>query len=156
MSLELEILSSSPLMHGMGEEELGSLLSKMERRIHEPGDRILKEGTPSDGLFILADGAVDVVKGEGEQGVLINSLHERGDFFGEMALIDILPRSANAIATCETRILAFPKKVLTTLFSHVPRVQTTSVLNIARNLSLRLRDADARIVELARGDESLW
>ncbi len=37
MSLELEILSSSPLMHGMGEEELGSLLSTMERRIYEPG-----------------------------------------------------------------------------------------------------------------------
>ena len=112
----------------MGEEELGSLLSTMERRIHEPGDRILEEGTPSDGLFILADGAVDVVKGEGEQGVLINSLHERGVFFGEMALIDILPRSANVIATCETRILAFHKKVLTTLFSRVPRVQMTLVL----------------------------
>jgi CRP-like cAMP-binding protein len=152
MSLELEILSSSPLMHGMGEEELGSLLSTMERRIYEPGDRILEEGTPSDGLFILADGAVDVVKGEGEQGVLINSLHERGDFFGEMALIDILPRSANVIAACETRILAFHKKVLTTLFSRVPRVQMTLVLEIARNLSLRLREADARIVELARGD----
>ena len=69
-----------------------------------------------------------------------------------MALIDILPRSANVIATCETRILTFPKKVLTTFFSHVPQVQMTSVLNIERNLSLRLRDADDRIVELARGD----
>ena len=73
----IEALGSSPLMHGMGEEELGSLLSTMKRRIYEPGDTILEEGTPSDRLFISAD----------------------------------------VIATCETRILAFPKKVLTTFFA---------------------------------------
>ena len=48
-------------MHGMGEEELGSILSKMERRIYEPGDRVVEEGRPSDRLFFLADGVVDVV-----------------------------------------------------------------------------------------------
>ena len=51
----------------------------------------------------------------------------------------------------EAKILAFPKQVLTTLFARVPRVQMTLVLNIARNLSLRLREADARIAELSRG-----
>lgn len=150
MSPELEVLSSSPLMHGMGEEELGALLSTTERRIYEPGDRIIEEGTPSDCLFILADGAVDVIKGEADEAVLLNTLEERGDFFGEMALIDILPRSANVYASGETRILAFPKQVLTTLFVRVPRAQMTLVLNIARNLSLRLREADVRIVELSR------
>ena len=60
-SPELEVLSSSPLMHGMGEEELGSILSKMKRRIYEPGDSIVEEGRPSDCLFISADGVVDVV-----------------------------------------------------------------------------------------------
>ena len=61
MSPELEILSLSSLMHGMGEEELGSILSKMEGRIYEPGDSIVEEGRPIDCLFILADGVVDVV-----------------------------------------------------------------------------------------------
>ena len=60
-SPELEVLRSSPLMHGMGEEGLGSILSKMERRIYEPGDSIVEEGRPSDCLFFLADGVVDVV-----------------------------------------------------------------------------------------------
>ena len=151
MSPELEVLSSSPLMHGMGEEELGSLLTTAERRIYEPGDRIVEEGTPGDCLFVLADGAVDVVKGDGDEAVMLNTLAERGDFFGEMALIDILPRSANVYASGEAKILAFPKQVLTTLFSRVPRVQMTLVLNIARNLSLRLREADTRIAELSRG-----
>ena len=82
---------------------------------------------------------------------MLNTLEERGDFFGEMAPIDILPRSAGVYSSGETRILAFPKQVLTTLFSRVPWVQVTRVLNIARNLSLRLREADTRILEVSRG-----
>ena len=82
---------------------------------------------------------------------MLKTLEERGDCFGEMALIDILPRSAGVYSSGETRILAFPKQVLTTLFSWVPWVQMTLVLNIARNLSLRLREADTRILEVSRG-----
>jgi CRP-like cAMP-binding protein len=82
-------------------------------------------------------------------------LDERGDFFGEMALIDILPRSATVYASGETRILAFPKQVLTTLFSRVPRVQMPLVLNIARNLSLRLRQAGTLIVSF-RAEVEKW
>jgi CRP-like cAMP-binding protein len=64
MSPELEIFTSSPLIYGMGEEELGSILSTMERRIYEAGDRIVEESRPSDCLLTLTDGVVDVVKGE--------------------------------------------------------------------------------------------
>ena len=148
MSPELEVLSASPLMHGMGEEQLSALLSTAERRIYEPGDRIVKEATPSDCLFVLADGTVEVVKGDGDQAVILNSLEERGDFFGEMSLIDILPRSANVYAGGEAKILAFPKQVLTTLFARVPRVQMTLVLNLARNLSQPLRDYNALVTSI--------
>ena len=103
MSPELEVLSSSPLMHGMGKEKLGSLLITGERRIYEPGNRIVEEGTPSDCLFILADGVVDVVKGDGDEAVLLNTLAERGDFFGEMSLIDSQPRVASARALSDTK-----------------------------------------------------
>ena len=82
---------------------------------------------------------------------MLKTLEERGDFFGEMALIDILSRSASVYSSGETRILAFPKQVSIALFSRVPRVQMTLVLNIARNLSLRLREADTRISEFSRG-----
>ena len=82
---------------------------------------------------------------------MLKTLEERGDFFGEMALIDILSRSASVYSSGETRILAFPKQVSIALFSRVPRVQMTLMLNIARNLSLRLREADTRISEFSRG-----
>ena len=146
---ELGVLRSSPLMHGMGEADLEALLGTAERRLYEAGDLIVEEDTPSDCLFILADGAVRVTKGTGEDAVELCVLEDSGEFFGEMLLIDILPRSASVVANSQTRILAFPKRVLTTLFTKVPRVQMTLVLNIARNLSLRLRDADELIAKLA-------
>ncbi len=146
---ELGVLRSSPLLHGMGEDDLESLLSTAERRLYEAGDRIVEEGTPSDCLFILAGGSVRVTKVAGDAVVELCVLEDSGEFFGEMSLIDILPRSASVVAGEQTRILAFPKRVLTTLFTKVPRVQMTLILNIARNLSLRLRDADELIAKLA-------
>lgn len=82
---------------------------------------------------------------------MLASFAEPGDFFGEMSLIDIMPRSADIRAPESVVVLAFPKKELTAFFTQSPRVQMTMVLNISRNLSLRLREADARIVELSRG-----
>lgn len=148
---ELGVLRSSPLMHGMAEGDLEALLNTAERRLYETGDRIVEEDTPSDCLFILAGGVVCVTKGTGEDAVELCVLEDSGEFFGEMSLIDILPRSASVVARGQTRILAFPKRVLTTLFTQVPRVQMTLILNIARNLSLRLRDADELIAKLALG-----
>ena len=149
----VEALASSPLMNGMGEDELSALLRTAEERTYNVGEYIIEEGKPSDCLYILVAGGVVVTKGPGDDQVLINTLDQCGDFFGEMSLIDILPHSANVCARDNVRVLAIPKQVLTTLFIRVPRIQMTLVLNIARNLSLRLREADERIAELVHGKE---
>ena len=149
----IEALGSSPLMHGMGEDELGTLLRTAEERTYNVGDCIIEEGKPSDCLYIRVAGVVVVTKGLGDDQVMLNTLDQCGDFFGEMSLIDIIPHSANVYARDNVRVLAIPKQVLTTLFIRVPRIQMTLVLNIARNLSLRLREADERIAELAHGKE---
>ena len=131
----IEALGSSPLMHGMGEDELGTLLRTAEERTYNVGDCIIEEGKPSDCLYILVAGVVVVTKGLGDDQVMLNMLDQCGDFFGEMSLIDILPHSANVYARDNVRVLAIPKQVLTTLFIRVPRIQMTLVLNIARNVT---------------------
>ena len=131
----IEALGSSPLMHGMGEDELGTLLRTAEERTYNVGDCIIEEGKPSDCLYILVAGVVVVTKGLGDDQVMLNTLDQCGDFFGEMSLIDILPHSANVYARDNVRVLAIPKQVLTTLFIRVPRIQMTLVLNIARNVT---------------------
>ena len=142
---------NSPLLLGLTDDEVAELLGTAERRAYQAGDLVVEEGTTSDCLYIVDEGAVRVEKEDGGKPVLLAILDRPGDFFGEMSLIDILPRSANIRADRETAILAFPKRELTGFFSRSPRVQMTMILNIARNLSIRLREADERILQLSRG-----
>ncbi len=141
----------SPLLVGLTDQEAADLLDMAEPRSYGAGLLVVEEGTGSDCLFILENGAVRVEKQDGGNSVLLAVLDQPGDFFGEMSLIDIMPRSADIRAECDSRILAFPKKELTTFFTRSPRVQMTMILNIARSLSIRLRQADERILQLARG-----
>lgn len=142
-------LTVSPLVVGLSTDELQALLDIGERRQHAAGELIVQEGTSSDYLFVLEAGAVQAEREAQGQRVALAKLEEPGDFFGEMSLIDILPHSADIRATVDCRILAFPKKQLSTFFTQSPRVQMTMILNISRNLSLRLREANAKIVGLS-------
>ena len=149
MATPLEALESSSLLVGLSSEEIESLLTISEMRTYSAPDLIVAEGTPSDCLFILRDGSVVIEKENAGNPVALATFSEMGDFFGEMSLIDIMPRSANIRAERDLEVLAFPKKALATFFTKLPRAQMTMILNIARNLSLRLRASGERIVELS-------
>lgn len=149
--VERESLSTSPLLVGLSDDELASLLDIGERREYGDGELVVKEGTASDCLFVLEQGAVRVEREVAGKRIELARIDESGAFFGEMSLIDILPRSADIRAVGATQIRAFPKKQLSSFFTQSPRVQMTMILNISRNLSLRLREADERIVALSGG-----
>ena len=150
-------VADSPLLLGLMEQELVALFAFADRQAYQTGDLIVREGAPSDCLYILVSGVLEVVRMSEGNTVVLATLTEAGSFFGEMSLVDILPRSADIRAKTHAEILAFPKRDLTSFFVQLPRVQMTMILNIARNLSLRLRDADAHIMQLssdlARGGE---
>ena len=151
MSASMGLLQTSPLLLGLGADELQALVRTCQLRTHRAGDVIVSEGQTSDCLFILKQGTVQIEKASDAGAVVLAELGQPGDFFGEMSLIDIMPRSADVRAREDTELLAFPKRELTSFFASSPRAQMTMILNIARNLSLRLRDADLRIVELSSG-----
>lgn len=73
-------------------------------RVYQKGDIIIKEGDAGREMFIIKSGSVDVVKGEGEQRVALATLN-RGDFFGEMSILENIRRSATVIAREETHLL---------------------------------------------------
>ncbi|MFP6643326.1 MAG: cyclic nucleotide-binding domain-containing protein [Candidatus Latescibacterota bacterium] len=145
--IENPALTGSPRLVGLSSDELQTLLAIGEQRQHAVDEVIVREGRASDCLFVLEEGAVQVEREAGGRRITLARLDEPGDFFGEMSLIDILPRSADIRAVVDT-VLAFPKKQLSGFFTRSPRVQMTMILNI----SLRLRAADAKIVALSTTD----
>ena len=140
----------SPLLVGLTEEQAKFLPAAGEHRSDVDGTIIVEQNAPSDCLYILTGGAAQVEHRDDGKTVPLARLKQVSEFFGEMSLIDMMPRSADIRARGLTSVMAFPKTGLTTVFTAGPRLQMTLILNISRTLSLRLREADARIVELSR------
>lgn len=72
--------------------------------VFQKGDVIIREGDGGREMFIIQSGSVDVIKGEGDSKMVLAVL-ERGDFFGEMSILENVKRSATVIAKEETRLL---------------------------------------------------
>jgi signal-transduction protein with cAMP-binding, CBS, and nucleotidyltransferase domain len=111
MMTDVELLRHSPLLAGLTPDEAVALVEIAEVRTYADGDTLVEEGAESDGLFILKSGSLIVEKRRenGEGSVTLTTFGDPGDFFGEMSLIDIMPRSADIRASGPAEALAFPK-----------------------------------------------
>lgn len=135
-----------------------NLLSSLSReRKVKPGDALFHEGDEGDAMYIVLEGRVRISKhipGAGEEALAIL---ERGDYFGEMALIDRQPRSAEAKAhdADGAVVLMIPKDVIDGLLD-IRKVSSVRLLKIlCALLSHRLREIDEKLVTwfiLAGGD----
>ena len=94
----VEALGRCPLFVGLDEESRRAIALTLRTRRFRRGEVLFHEGDPGDALFIVASGAVKVVvpSDEGDEAILATL--RRGDFLGELALLDGAPRSASAIA----------------------------------------------------------
>ncbi len=127
------------------EINLLSTLSK-ERKLR-PGETLFREGEPGDAMYIILEGRIRISKhipGAGEEALAIL---ERGDYFGEMALIDRQPRSAEAKShDSEAVVLSIPKMVVEQLLD-MHRVSSVRLLRILCSLvAQRLREIDDKLV----------
>ncbi len=146
-------LALSPLLVGLAEDEVSALMATSEPCEHSSGSTVVAEGSAGDTLFMLCEGEVLIEKATGEGGcVELARLGTAGDFFGEMVFVDVMPRSATVRASRQTRLLAIRLEKLRAFFEAHPGAHLAIVLNIARMLSKRLREADERIVELTGGN----
>jgi CRP/FNR family cyclic AMP-dependent transcriptional regulator len=74
-------------------------------REYQKGDRIIQEGDLGGEMFIIKSGSVDVIKKDGKKEFVLATL-ERGDFFGEMAMLENVSRTATVIARETTQLIA--------------------------------------------------
>jgi CRP/FNR family transcriptional regulator, cyclic AMP receptor protein len=109
------------------------------------GDCIFREGDRSQEMFIVQSGAVEIVKESGEGNLVLARL-ERGDFLGEMSLLESLPRSATAIARGKTRLLVIqPGGFLLKI-----RRDPTFAFELLQSLSRRIRTTNERLISGAK------
>lgn len=118
-----------------------------EERLRE-GSLIFREGEQGDKLYIVLDGRVRISKfipGVGEEALTVL---DRGDFFGEMALIDEKPRSADAKShDGDATVLSIDRATLNEILSMDPHASLQFLNLLCRMISRRLREINDKIVQ---------
>lgn len=103
------LINLSPVFEGMPKSQRRGLMERFESRLFEAGRKIIKEGEPSGGLYIILDGMVKVVRlHEGIERTL-NLLRE-GELFGEISLIHNSAATAACVATRRTMVLFLSRR----------------------------------------------
>ena len=109
-SFAIEALRSCALFAKVDEATLALCASSLRVRRYRKNETIFHEGDPGDSLYIVESGSVKIVllSPESEEGAIIATL-SRGDFFGELALLDGAPHSATAVAMEPTDALVLKR-----------------------------------------------
>ena len=102
-------------------------------------DVIFRKGEPSDSMFLIQSGLVGVYSNYGKTGHKLLSVLGKGKFFGEMGVIDHLPRSADIVAVDDSELIEIGAED----FSSFVAQNTSDVITILKNLSERLRKTNA-------------
>ncbi|HYV45112.1 MAG TPA: Crp/Fnr family transcriptional regulator [Myxococcaceae bacterium] len=156
------LLSKVPLFAALSPEKLEGLAALLIPRQYADQEIIFHAGDVGNGLYVVRKGGVTIrLSSPGGKEVIL-SLLSRGDVFGELALIDGEPRSADALARDETQLLMLPRdaflrhiheqhevmmQLLVSLSRQVRRI--TGLVHDAAFLDVRGRLAQT-LLELAR------
>lgn len=103
-----------PAFAELGQKDLAIIYNIAEQRRFAAGDFILKEGDKDKTFFLIADGAVSIYRNISGVKVPVDTL-ESGDWLGELAMLRDAPRSATAVATRESQLLAFTSEAFASL-----------------------------------------
>jgi CRP-like cAMP-binding protein len=112
------LISKVPLFEHCSKRELEAIASVADEIDLADGKELMREGDPGREFFVILEGTAEVTQ-DGER---INSL-DAGDFFGEIALISEVPRTATVTATSPLRALVVTARSFNRLVEEVPEVQ---------------------------------
>lgn len=151
-AIALEEFRRIPVFAGLGEGDARMFLSTMKERPVARGEPILLEGESGDGLFVLLEGSVSIVKRNAKGGERQVALLERNEVFGEMDLISDRPHTSGAKAAESSRLLFLPKKEFQRLLVAGNPGAASMVIYFARMLAGRLDEANRNMMSLLDGD----
>ena len=127
-------LETIPLLRHLNRAELQALRVIAQERSFAAGQEIFREGAPGDGVYFVKSGSVEISGGSGARRVF--SRLGPGEFFGEMAVIELQPRSAAANAAEITEVYFLPRGEMLTFIQHSPAL----AFALLQQISHRLRE----------------
>lgn len=140
-----EFLQSHSLFGGVTDEQIEEVIPLLEEETFSKDEFIFKEGDQGDRLYFIYKGSVEVIKetktAEGPIQERLATLGE-GDTFGEMEIIDIQNRSASIRALEDVVVVTLSNRDMYHLHKRNPQLFAMIIMNMAREISRRLRRMD--------------
>lgn len=139
--MELKLLRRIPFLANLTQANLKRIYEIARVRDLTAGEPIFSKSEPADGMFIVISGRVKIFTRSSSRKRKTFAYLNRGDFFGEMALVDDLPRSASAEATAPSRLLLIRKADFRKVLMSDPRL----TFYLLQTACARLRRANEEI-----------
>ncbi|HEU4382469.1 MAG TPA: cyclic nucleotide-binding domain-containing protein [Anaeromyxobacteraceae bacterium] len=114
-------MAISPLFRPFGRDERAAIMERFRSREVAPRQVLIREGKPSDGLYVVLSGALDVWKRKGPADVRAGMLRE-GDVFGEMSCLRKTPAAATVVARRHGTVLRLPRGEFDELVVTYPQI----------------------------------
>lgn len=143
-------LQESPLLVALTDDQIRKVQEGSAVETHADDAVIVRRDSPGDALYLILKGRV-LIESAPDMPITTLSgektMHEQyeGDFFGEMAILDHEPRSADVRAVGEAIVLKVSRDRLYELFATDTDLQVVLLTNVARILSRRLRRTTRRV-----------
>lgn len=135
------------LFGALSDEFLEHLCATLTVQRVTVGDTIFREGDPAREMYVVLDGEIEVLKKSRRGRETRVAILGPNDCFGEMSVIDMQARSATVRALGSALLLRISTEEMDALYRHDLKSYTLIVLNIARDLSRRLRVADGLLAD---------
>jgi CRP/FNR family cyclic AMP-dependent transcriptional regulator len=134
----IPMLQEVPLFSSLDKKALNYVASSAGKKTYKQGDKIAREGEKAISFYLILDGSVDVRRGN-----RIIAKLGKGQFFGEMALFDDQPRSADVVAAEDTTCVLLTSWALSGIIADNPKIAQSIIKELVR----RLRETDKALSE---------
>jgi signal transduction histidine kinase len=137
------LLAGVTFFNGLAPADLALIAAAAREESFTPGATIFREGEAADRFYIILAGTVEVWKDYGEEQRDLIAAHGVGHLFGEMAVVDDLPRSATVIARDAVRLLSVGRED----FRGIVAANGAIALSITRSVSAMVRTSNESFLE---------
>jgi CRP/FNR family transcriptional regulator, cyclic AMP receptor protein len=135
--IDTNALQKYSLFGGVLPEQIEEIKPLFGFARYDTGDMPMREGDPNDKIYFITGGKVSISR----QGITIAEVGE-GETFGEMELIDVMPSIATVTALEALEVVTISNRALYEISKLEPKVFSLMIMNLARDLSRRLRKMD--------------
>lgn len=137
---------SFPLFAEFNDEELAALIELLDVVDAAADETVVRQDDPGDCMYILVEGEARITHRRGGRSIALGML-QPGNFFGEIALVDFGPRSADVTAVGACKLLKITQATVAALAGVYPTAAFKFLIAIGRILVSRLRTSNQRYID---------